>query len=152
MSFSIEFADDTQQYQACIKVVGVGGSGGNAIDTMIHFGLEGVEFSSIRFTPKSYPEACPNPRFKDQLCQGIFVTVTDRERLDALAVGLHIVNAVRTFYPEHFRWRESHFDRLLGSKAVRESLIAGKSVATILAEDAKLREAFERTRRNYLRY
>lgn len=47
MSFSIEFADDGQQYQAGIKVVGVGGSGGNAINTMIHFGLEGVEFATV---------------------------------------------------------------------------------------------------------
>jgi cell division protein FtsZ len=44
MSFSIEFADETQEYQARIKVVGVGGSGGNAVNTMINFGLEGVEF------------------------------------------------------------------------------------------------------------
>lgn len=47
MDFSIEFADDTPQYQARIKVIGVGGSGGNAINTMIHFGLEGVEFISV---------------------------------------------------------------------------------------------------------
>jgi cell division protein FtsZ len=47
MGFSIQFAEDTQQYQASIKVIGVGGSGGNAIDTMIHFGLEGVEFVSV---------------------------------------------------------------------------------------------------------
>ena len=44
MSFSIEFADETNQYEARIKVVGVGGSGGNAVNTMINFGLEGVEF------------------------------------------------------------------------------------------------------------
>jgi cell division protein FtsZ len=43
-SFSIEFADETHQYEARIKVVGVGGSGGNAVNTMINFGLEGVEF------------------------------------------------------------------------------------------------------------
>ena len=48
MSFSIEFAEDTQDtYQARIKVIGVGGSGGNAINTMIHFGLEGVEFVTV---------------------------------------------------------------------------------------------------------
>jgi cell division protein FtsZ len=47
MSFSIEFADESQTYQARIKVIGVGGSGGNAINTMIHFGLEGVEFISV---------------------------------------------------------------------------------------------------------
>lgn len=45
MSFSIEFADDaSNEYDANIKVVGVGGSGGNAVNTMISFGLEGVEF------------------------------------------------------------------------------------------------------------
>ena len=44
MSFSIEFADEQQQYEARIKVVGVGGSGGNAVNTMINFGLEGIEF------------------------------------------------------------------------------------------------------------
>lgn len=47
MSFSIEFADEMQGYQARIKVVGCGGSGGNALNTMIHFGLEGVEFIAV---------------------------------------------------------------------------------------------------------
>jgi cell division protein FtsZ len=47
MSFSIEFADEARAYNARIKVIGVGGSGGNAINTMIHFGLEGVEFITV---------------------------------------------------------------------------------------------------------
>jgi cell division protein FtsZ len=44
MSFSIEFADESAGYEARIKVIGCGGSGGNAVNTMINFGLEGVEF------------------------------------------------------------------------------------------------------------
>jgi len=44
MTFSIEFAEEQQEYQARIKVIGCGGSGGNAVNTMINFGLEGVEF------------------------------------------------------------------------------------------------------------
>lgn len=46
MTFSIEFADENsnEEYRPVIKVVGVGGSGGNAVNTMISFGLEGVEF------------------------------------------------------------------------------------------------------------
>ena len=47
MSFSIEFADEMQQYQARIKVLGVGGSGGNAINTMMQYGLQGVEFVAV---------------------------------------------------------------------------------------------------------
>jgi cell division protein FtsZ len=47
MSFSIEFADEHSGYDARIKVIGCGGSGGNAVNTMIHFGLEGVEFCVV---------------------------------------------------------------------------------------------------------
>src|SRR5689334_3906057 len=47
MSFSIEFADESAGYDARIKVIGCGGSGGNAVNTMINFGLEGVEFMVV---------------------------------------------------------------------------------------------------------
>src|SRR5262245_48607712 len=43
MAISIDFAEDSE-LRARIKVVGVGGSGGNALATMINSGLEGVEF------------------------------------------------------------------------------------------------------------
>ena len=38
---------DTQTQDAVIKVIGVGGCGGNAVDHMIDFGVQGVEFISI---------------------------------------------------------------------------------------------------------
>jgi len=47
MSFSIEFADESAGYDARIKVIGCGGSGGNAVNTMMNFGLEGVEFMVV---------------------------------------------------------------------------------------------------------
>jgi cell division protein FtsZ len=43
MGFSIEFSDEPEM-TARIKVIGVGGGGGNALDTMIKSGLDGVEF------------------------------------------------------------------------------------------------------------
>lgn len=43
MTISIDFTDD-MDLQARIKVVGVGGAGGNALNTMMASGLEGVEF------------------------------------------------------------------------------------------------------------
>ncbi len=44
MSFSIQFAEENHDHQARIKVIGCGGAGCNAVNTMISFGLEGVEF------------------------------------------------------------------------------------------------------------
>lgn len=58
MSFSIEFADESVAYQARIKVIGVGGSGGNAINTMIHFGLEGVEFITVNTDAQALNANC----------------------------------------------------------------------------------------------
>ncbi len=43
MAISVEFSDHSE-VQARIKVIGVGGGGGNALNTMIASGLEGVEF------------------------------------------------------------------------------------------------------------
>ena len=37
---------DTQAQEAVIKVIGVGGCGGNAVDHMIEKGVQGVEFIS----------------------------------------------------------------------------------------------------------
>jgi len=45
MTISIELMDENE-LGARIKVVGVGGSGGNALNTMISSGLEGVPFNS----------------------------------------------------------------------------------------------------------
>src|SRR4051812_25651850 len=39
-----EFAEESAQQGAKIKVIGVGGGGGNAVNTMIRMGLSGVEF------------------------------------------------------------------------------------------------------------
>jgi hypothetical protein len=49
MSFSIEFADENAGYDARIKVIGCGGSGGNAVNTMINFGLGSSSRSRHRF-------------------------------------------------------------------------------------------------------
>ncbi len=43
-SLNLTFADNPPVSGACIKVIGVGGGGGNAVGRMIEAGVEGVEF------------------------------------------------------------------------------------------------------------
>jgi cell division protein FtsZ len=49
--------DDSFNRRAKIRVVGVGGCGGNAVDTMIRAGLEGVEFLAVN-TDSQALDAC----------------------------------------------------------------------------------------------
>ena len=44
MSFDITLDSNTEESQAVIKVIGVGGAGGNAVNRMISDNVQGVEF------------------------------------------------------------------------------------------------------------
>ncbi len=46
MSFDVEL-DNERESVALLKVIGVGGAGGNAVNRMVEYGLQGVEFVSI---------------------------------------------------------------------------------------------------------
>src|SRR4029450_315504 len=48
----IRFADETGG-MARIKVIGVGGGGGNAVNTMIAAGLQGIEFAAANTDPQA---------------------------------------------------------------------------------------------------
>ncbi|BBP05768.1 cell division protein FtsZ [Sulfuriferula plumbiphila] len=90
---------DTQTQDAVIKVIGVGGCGGNAVDHMIDFGVQGVEFISIN----TDAQALHRNKAKIQLQLGTGVTrglgaganpevgreaaLEDRERIAELIEG-----------------------------------------------------------------
>ncbi len=56
-----EFVEEKQSYNAKIKVVGVGGAGGNAINNMIASKLKGVEFITANTDNQDLERsACPH--------------------------------------------------------------------------------------------
>ena len=65
MALDLEL-DNEQGNIAQLKVVGVGGAGGNAVNRMVEFGLRGVEFVSINtdrqalFTSKAQVRNLPS--------------------------------------------------------------------------------------------
>ncbi len=56
-----EFVEDKEKYSARIKVIGVGGAGGNAINNMINARLRGVEFITANTDIQDLERSiCPN--------------------------------------------------------------------------------------------
>jgi cell division protein FtsZ len=94
---------EAQSQDAVIKVIGVGGCGGNAIDHMIEQGVQGVEFIAIN----TDAQALNRSRARTQLQIGIAITKglgagakpaigkaaaeEDRERIKALISGANMV-------------------------------------------------------------
>ena len=94
---------ETQTQDAVIKVVGVGGCGGNAVDHMIEQGVQGVEFIVI----KTHAQALKRRTARTQLQIGASITKglgagakpsvgqaaaeEDRERIKEMISGAHMV-------------------------------------------------------------
>ncbi len=58
-------------------------------------GLEGIRFVPIRFTP-TYST------FKDKECRGVYMVVTDRNKLNSVDVGIELARILYKKYPSDF--------------------------------------------------
>ncbi len=69
----IEIVEDELPQGARIKVIGVGGSGGNAVNTMISAGLTGVEFLAMNTDAQDLRRSLASQRFQlgQQLTKGL---------------------------------------------------------------------------------
>ncbi len=106
-------------------------------------GLPGVRFTPVRFTPVA-------SKFKDTPCSGIRISLVDRQRLDAVAVGLAIAITMHRLYPNEFD--VTKFDRLLGHPPTIEAIRAGKTLEEIRRSwEPELKEFLAR-RERYLLY
>lgn len=94
----------------------------------------GFDLLPSGFTPKG-SAAAPNPKFKDEPCQGWNVRVRDRSIARGYALGLDIL--VELSQREGFEWRRdgAALTWLLGTPRVYEALRAGRSAQKILEAD-----------------
>jgi len=94
---------ETELSGAKIKVIGVGGGGNNAVNTMIEAGLMGVEFIAVNTDAQDLKRSLASRRFQlgNQLTKGLGAganpevgreaALEDRERLSELLVGADMV-------------------------------------------------------------
>jgi len=106
-------------------------------------GLEGVQFQATVFTPNE-------SKFRNERCEGVTITVTDRDTFRPLAAGLEIARQLRTLYPDV--WNAEAYDVLLVNKAVHTAVLTGKSIEQIESIYRPDLENFLRKRSRFLLY
>jgi len=107
-------------------------------------GLAGVRFYPITFTP------APGAKLGGQACHGVFVIVTDRDRLRPVRVGVQVAATLSRLYGAQFKLEDAAL--LLGSKAAIARIRAGDDPAAIAASWAQDEAAWRLTRAKYLLY
>ncbi|CAA9545866.1 MAG: Protein YzbB [uncultured Thermomicrobiales bacterium] len=113
-------------------------------------GLPGVAFRPAWFTP-TFSKHAGRP------CGGVQVHVVDRAALRPVALGLHLLDALRRPDPAAFAWAEGpdgvpFVDRLLGSDGPRRALEAGLGIEEVTEGWAAETRAFVARRRPAILY
>jgi uncharacterized protein YbbC (DUF1343 family) len=98
------------------EVVGAPWIDGKALaDRLNRRAIAGVRIEATSFTPREWV-------YPGQVCSGIRITLTDRNRLDSPLLGLELMAALWSLYPDRFQ-----IDRTLGLLGSRASLAAVKA-------------------------
>jgi uncharacterized protein YbbC (DUF1343 family) len=105
--------------------------------------ISGVRFVPVRFTPATGAN-------KDQECGGVNIVVTDRTRLQSVALGIEIAAALRQLYPSD--WKVDGFVRLLANGDAFDRLKRGDTPEQIIQAWRNQLEAFQRARETFLLY
>lgn len=92
----------------------------------------GVKFKAIRFTPRSIPGVANQPKYEGQVCQGVRIVITDRDKFMPIETIARVLILTRQLYPNNFTLRASGFDRLYGNSALRTIIENGQSVEDII--------------------
>ncbi|MBM3882018.1 MAG: DUF1343 domain-containing protein [Verrucomicrobia bacterium] len=112
-------------------------------DALHGAGLQGVRFVPIRFTPKA-------STFKDRPCGGVYLVVTDRDRLPAVDLGIALALTFQRLYPKDFALDK--LSNLLRHPPTLDAIRAGQSLADIKKAWVTDLAAFEKRRAEYLLY
>ena len=105
--------------------------------------INGVKFLPVDFTPQGN-------RFKNQLCHGVEIVLTDRAGLDSVALGVEIISALYQFYPNDFQIDKTI--PLVGARWVLRAVKEGKAPDAIVRDWQEPLEQFRMRRTKYLLY
>jgi len=97
--------------------------------------LPGVVFKPVSYTPIDIPGMAIDPKHKEQLCEGVELMVTNRNKYNSALVGVHVINAIHQLYPNQLTINESAMARLWGQDGFSEDLNKGKIFSHLTNND-----------------
>lgn len=107
------------------------------------FGIRGVRFDPIEFTPDA-------SKFKNQKCEGVRITLTHRDYCDVINIGIGGALVLNELYPAEFGL--DRFKGLLKHQATMDAIQANESVPEIRKLWEPRLSEFKAKRKAYLLY
>lgn len=114
--------------------------------------LPGINFEPVEFTPERKPHLSREPELSGQLCRGIFVNITDRERAQPYRAGIALVWAFNKLHADKLVWDEKALERLTAKKDFVAMIRGGADPNRVFAGWEKELAQFNEQIKPYLLY
>lgn len=119
--------------------------------------LNGLELAGVRFRPVYFVPAFS--KYQGQLCAGVHIYVTDRERFQPVSAIVHILQTLKRTCPDSFDWRKPWMpgrmrpiDLLWGSNRLRRHIDANGPVGDLIESWQPELQDYIQRRGKYLLY
>ena len=120
--------------------------------TLNNLDIPGVTFTSVYFTPVF-------SKYRNELCRGITVHVTDRETFKPLMTGAALLHTIAKLYPDSFKWKRDweddnafFIDKLTGLKNTPDALKDTENFYSFYSRITKGTDTFIKIRAEHLLY
>lgn len=114
--------------------------------------LNSKNLAGVRFVATTRTIAAGARKFPGETIPMIEIFVTDRNKVNATEVGVHMLRAIYRPHPREFTWRIPQIDRLAGTDELRKAVEQEGGIERLLAQWKKEAAAFEVEARPFLIY
>jgi uncharacterized protein YbbC (DUF1343 family) len=112
----------------------------------------GVEFEAIAYTPRSLPGKVLHPIYENRTCQGIRITITQKEKFSPIRFALETIKALQEEWPDNIFFSAFKLNRIFGNELLSRFLEGNVSYETLLSRMEEEEEIFKQKRKKYLLY
>jgi len=121
------------------------------MDELNKHNIQGIAVEPFNFTPEDIPGTATNPKYKNELCRGIKITITDRKKIEPLKFGIALLYSLKKQFAE-FKFKDKTIDMLFGNDFLRKMINAGEKPEKIYLKWQKELNNFINLRNKFLLY
>ena len=115
--------------------------------------LDGFNISEIIFIPRSIKEKSLKPKYLNQECNGLKVTILDRDKINPVELVLNLIEIINEVHPEEFKFLSTNFiDKLYGSDKLRNYILSDKKIELIMKDWKNENDRFKKNNSKFLLY
>jgi uncharacterized protein YbbC (DUF1343 family) len=114
--------------------------------------VQGLELIPHTYTPRSLPGKTAYPPYKDRLCQGILISIHNKEIFHSLEFTLDLIKVLKENFPDEIKIMTDRLDSLFGNEWLRlylEDKLSYEKLKELIKKDE---EIFRQQRKSYLLY